>query len=234
MPLVQSKPYSQFSGRLEDLLNDEVSMMLNNVHYTMSRTALSLSLLVFLLTAFFLNLDPTRAIGNPDGALPDFADFSRSVQNGDANVLRGVYVRDVLALPVVQQPLDRPYYVSNREGEATQFGMASQYGNIGLLAHNTLSGKVFSKLYTGQQVRLVYGDGRVEEFVVANILRLQASMPESVSSSFYNLDRNETLSAGEMFNRAYVGKRRLIFQTCIEANGNTSWGRLFIIALPKP
>lgn len=234
MPLVQSKPYSQFSGRLEDLLNDEVSMMLNNVHYTMSRTALSLSLLVFLLTAFFLNLDPTRAIGNADGALPDFADFSRSVQNGDANALRGVYVTDVLALPVVQQPLDRPYYVSNREGEATQFGMASQYGNIGLLAHNTLSGKVFSKLYTGQQVRLVYGDGRVEEFVVANILRFQASMPESVSSSFYNLDRNETLSAGEMFNRAYVGEYRLIFQTCIEANGNMSWGRLFIIALPKP
>jgi|RhiMetdeSRZDD1v2_1073273.scaffolds.fasta_scaffold00572_21 hypothetical protein len=234
MPLVQSKPYSQFSGRLEDLLNDEVSMMLNNVHYTMSRTALSLSLLVFLLTAFFLNLDPTRAIGNADGALPDFADFSRSVQNGDANALRGVYVTDVLALPVVQQPLDRPYYVSNREGEATQFGMASQYGNIGLLAHNTLSGKVFSKLYTGQQVRLVYGDGRVEEFVVADILRFQASMPESVSSSFYNLDRNETLSAGEMFNRAYVGEHRLIFQTCIEANGNMSWGRLFIIALPKP
>jgi hypothetical protein len=209
-------------------------MMLNNVHHTMPRTALSLNLLVFLLTAFFLNLDPTRAIGNPDGALPGFADFSRSVQNGDANALRGVYVTDVLALPVVQQPVDRPYYVSSREGEATQFGMASQYGNVGLLAHNTLSGKVFSKLYTGQQVRLVYGDGRVEEFVVANILRFQASTPESVSSSFYNLDWNETLSAGEMFNRAYVGKRRLIFQTCIEANGNASWGRLFIIALPKP
>ena len=208
-------------------------MMLNNAHHTMSRTALSLSLLVFLFTAFFLNLDSTQAIANPDGALPGFADFSRSVQNGDATVLRGVYVPDVLALPVVQQPVDRPYYVSNRDGEATQFGMASQYGNIGLLAHNTLSGRDFSRLSIGQQVRLVYGDGRVEDFVVTNIMRFRASNPESVSSSFRNLDRKETLSAGEMFTRTYTGERHLVFQTCIAANGNESWGRLFIIAVPK-
>ncbi len=208
-------------------------MMLNNAHHTMSRTVLSLGLLVFLFTAFFLNLDSTQAITTLNGALPGFADFSRSVQNGDANVPRGVYVPDVLALPVVQQPVDRPYFVSNRTGEATQFGMASQYGNIGLLAHNTLSGRDFSRLSIGQQVRLVYGDGRVEDFVVVNILRFRASNPESVSSSFRNLDRNETLSAGEMFQRAYVGERRLVFQTCIAANGNASWGRLFIVALPK-
>jgi hypothetical protein len=208
-------------------------MMLNNAHHTMSRTALSLSLLVFLFTVFFLNLDSTQAIANPDGALPGFADFSRSVQNGDARVLRGVYVPDVLALPIVQQPMDRPYYVSNRDGEATQFGMASQYGNIGLLAHNTLSGRDFSRLSIGQQVRLVYGDGRVEDFLVADILRFRASNPESVSSSFRNLDRNETLSAGEMFTRTYTGERHLVFQTCIAANGDVSWGRLFIIAVPK-
>jgi hypothetical protein len=208
-------------------------MMLNNVQHTMSRTALYLILFIFLFTAFFLNPDVTQAIGNPDGALPSFADFSRSVQNGQADVLRGVYVPDVLALPVVQQPEDRPYYVSNRDGETTQFSIASQYGNVGLLAHNTLSGKFFSRLSGGQQVRLIYGDGRVEEFVVTNVLRFQASDPESVSSSFRNLDRNETLSAGEMFIRAYAGERHLVFQTCIKANGNASWGRLFIVALPK-
>jgi hypothetical protein len=208
-------------------------MMLNNAQHTMSRAALSLNLLVFLLTAFFLNPDPIQAIGNPGGSLPSFADFSRSVQNGDANVLRGVYVPDVLALPIVQQPEGYPYYVSNHNGEATQFSIASQYGNIGLLAHNTLSGKFFSRLSVGQQVRLVYGDGKVEYFVIASMLRFQASEPESISSSFRNLDRDETLSAGELFSRAYDGERRLVFQTCIEANGNTSWGRLFIVALPK-
>jgi len=208
-------------------------MMLNNVHYTMSRAALYLNILFLFLAALSLNLDSTRAIGKSDVALPAFADFSRSVQNGDPTVLRGVYVPDVLALPVAQQPVDRPYYVSSRDGEATQFGMASQYGNIGLLAHNTLSGKFFSQLSVGQQVRLVYGDGRVYDFIVANILRFSASEPESISSSFRNLDRNETLSAGEMFTRAYTGERHLVFQTCIAANGNSSWGRLFIVAMPK-
>lgn len=208
-------------------------MMLNNVQHTMSRAALSLHLLVFLLTAFFLNPDPGQAIGDPYGSLPSFADFSQSVQNGDVNILRGVYVPDVLALPVVQQPESQPYYVSNRNGETTQFSMASQYGNIGLLAHNTLSGKSFSRLSTGQLVYLVYGDGRVESFVVANILRFQASDPRSISSSFHNLDRDETLSSVEMFNRAYGGAHHLVFQTCIEADGNPSWGRLFIVAMPK-
>ncbi|HJR81038.1 MAG TPA: hypothetical protein VJ821_13255 [Anaerolineales bacterium] len=208
-------------------------MMLNNVQYTMSRAVIYLNLLVFLLTAFFLTPDSIRAIGNSDEALPSFADFSRSVQNGQADMLRGVYVPDVLALPIIQQPQDHPYYVSNRDGEATQFSMASQYGNIGLLAHNTLSGKFFSRLSVGQQVRLVYGSGRVEDFVVANILRFEALEPESISSSFRNLDQDETLSAGDMFLRAYAGERHLVFQTCIEANGNPSWGRLFIMVIPK-
>jgi hypothetical protein len=64
-------------------------------------------------------------------------------------------------------------------------------------------------------------------------MRFQALEPESVSSSFRNLDRNEVLSAAEMFNRAYVGGNRLVFQTCIGAEGNVSWGRLFVVAVPK-
>lgn len=199
----------------------------------MPRTAFYLSFLVFLLTTFFLNPVTTQAIGNPSEDLPTLADFRHSVHNGQADVLRGVYVSGVLALPVVQQPQDRPYYVSNRGGEVTQFSIASQYGNIGLLAHNTLSGKSFARLSVGRQIYLVYGDGEVEEFVVVDTLRFRASEPESISSLFHNLNRKETLSANEMFLRAYAGERHLVFQTCIEMNGNPSWGRLFIMALPK-
>lgn len=207
-------------------------MMLHNFQHTMTRTTLHLFLLLFFFTTFFLNPVSTQAIGNFDGTTR-FDDFLRSVQNGQANVLRGVYVDDMFGLPVVQQPVDRPYYVSNHTDEVTQFGMVSQYGNIGLLAHNTLSGRFFSKLAPGQEVRLLYGDGRVEYFVIKQVFRFQALDPDNVSSSFRNLDRNEILSAGEMFNRAYVGEPRLVFQTCIEANGDASWGRLFIVALPK-
>jgi hypothetical protein len=35
-----------------------------------------------------------------------------------------------------------------------------------------------------------------------------------------------------MFKRVYFSNRHVTFQTCIEAEGNLSWGRLFVIAVP--
>jgi hypothetical protein len=208
-------------------------MKLNDAQHTMTRISLRLNFLILFLTGFFINPQLTKAIGLPENTLPSFPIFSKLVQNGEAETLRGVFVPNVLALPVSQQPADDHYYVSNRNGEATQFSIAAQYGNIGLLAHNNLSGRFFSKLAAGQEVRLVYGDGRVEYFVIKDILRFQALQPESITSVFRNLDKAEMLSAGEMFNRAYIGTSRVVFQTCIEAEGHASWGRLFVIAMPK-
>jgi hypothetical protein len=37
-----------------------------------------------------------------------------------------------------------------------------------------------------------------------------------------------------MFKRVYFGDRHLTFQTCIAKDGEASWGRLFVIAVPKP
>lgn len=208
-------------------------MMLNTVQHAMTRTALHLCLFAFSVSALFFHPNPTQAIPRASQAVPRPIDLQVPVESADADVLRRVYVQGVLDLPIVQQPTGKPYYVSNRSGEATQFSMVSQYGNIGLLAHNTLSGKHFSDLSIGQDVHLTYQGGRVEIFVIRQILRFQALDPESVSSSFRNVDRNEILSAGEMFNRVYVGSRRLVLQTCIEAEGNVSWGRLFVVALPR-
>lgn len=208
-------------------------MMLNNAQHTMTRTAVHFYLLAFFLTIFFVTPRSTQAIGDAGDTLPSFEDFSQAVLNGEANVLRGVYVPEVLALPVLQQPANQSYFVSSRQGVVTQFSMAAQQGTVGLLAHNTLSGKLFSKLSVGQRVRLVYGDGRTETFDIAYVMRYQATKPDSVSSSFRNLDRTETLSASELFSRAYGGERHLVFQTCIEANGKASWGRLFVVALPS-
>jgi hypothetical protein len=196
------------------------------------RNILNASLFLAIFVSLFLN--PISALAMSDNALlPAFLDFSKSVQNGDANTLRGVYASNVMALPVVQQPSSNAAYVSKNDGEATQFGMASQFGNIGLLAHNHLSGKSFSQLTVGQEIRLVYGDGRVEYFVVTEVLRFQALQPTSPYSSFRNLDKDETLSAEGMFKRVYFGDRHITFQTCISAEGNSSWGRLFVIAVPK-
>jgi hypothetical protein len=147
--------------------------------------------------------------------------------------LRGVYVPDVLALPVTQQPSANAGYVSSKEGEMTQFGMAAQYGNIGLLAHNHLSGRLFSRLALGQEVRLVYGNGRVEYFVITQMLQYQALEPTSQYSSFRDLTDNKMLTAEQLFDKVYRGDRHVTFQTCIANTESLSWGRLFVIAIPK-
>ena len=198
------------------------------------RTALNASLLLAIFITVFFNTKPAFALGNGEASIPNFPDFSKTVQNGETSILRGVYVPDVLALPIVQQPASNAGYVSNDEGKITQFGMASQFGNVGLLAHNHLSGKSFSQLAVGQEVRLVYGNGKVEYFVITEVLRYQALQPTSPYSSFLNLTNNETLNAEQMFKRVYFGDRHVTFQTCIAKDGSSSWGRLFVIAVPKP
>jgi len=199
----------------------------------MTRTTIKLNLLVFALTVFFITPGFAPTVGYSKSTVPNFSDFYHPIENGEVGVLRGVYVQDILALPIVKQPANDPYYVSSHDGEVTQFSTASQYGNIGLLAHNNLSGRSFSKLAMGQEVQLVYGDGRVEKFVITHVLHFQALQPESQQSLFYNLDNSETLSAGDMFSRVYTGTHHLAFQTCIQAYGNMSWGRLFVLAMPK-
>jgi len=200
-----------------------------------SSNAVLLHASIFLALIFSLLFQPIPALAMADAetALPNFTDFVQTLENGKENVLRGVYVSRVLALPVVQQPSGSPGYVSSDDGQVTQFSMAAQYGNVGLLAHNHLAGKSFSGLAVGQEVRLVYGDGKVEYFVIAEVLRYQAMQPTSPYSSFRNLEKDEMLSAEQMFRRVYLGDRHITFQTCIEANGDLSWGRLFVVAVPK-
>jgi hypothetical protein len=219
----------RFRAGLSAFIVMENSMSLNN---QTPRTALNLALLLFLFAALFFNPTSTLAQGN-EVALPGFTDFSQMVQNGEAEVLRGVYVADTFALPVVQQPSDSPGYVSNYDGQLTQFSMAAQFGNLGLLAHNRLSGRSFSQLAVGQEVRLIYGDGRVEYFVITEILQYQALQPNSMQSVFRDLVTDETITVNQLFERVYTGKYHVTFQTCIEANGNLSWGRLFIVATPR-
>ena len=199
----------------------------------MARTALNLPLVVLVISLLFFNSRLDRPMVKEGNILPDFRDFAQPLENSDVNTLSGVYVPNVLALPVIQQPSGDDGYVSNKDDQTTQFAMASQFGSVGLLAHNYLSGRFFSELVVGHEVRLVYGNGRVEYFVITEILRYQALEPNSQLSSFRSLEHSEILSAEQMFKRVYAGKRHVTFQTCIAANGIVSWGRLFVVAQPK-
>jgi hypothetical protein len=190
--------------------------------------------LLVLLASLGLNPSEALALGDaPVSALPDFSEFVQSVQTGEDNIVRGVYVPHVLAYRVAQQPFDNPGFLSSKEDRVTQFRMAADYGTVGLVAHNTLAGSSFFDLETGDEVRIVYGDGRVESFVVSEILRYQALQPNSPYSSFRNVDWDETLTVTEMFKRVFISEGHVTFQTCIEKDGLWTWGRLFVIAIPK-
>jgi hypothetical protein len=197
---------------------------------------------VFLFSAVLLLavavLTPVHAEAGANGesaALsPAFSDFVKSVKNGEANTVRGVYVEGSLAFPVIQQPVDNGGYVSKDANVVTQYRAAARYGTIGLLAHNYLAGANFESLAVGKKVQIVYGNGRIDTYEITSIYRYQALQPNSGSSPFVNLADGKTYTAWDVFQLVYTGGDHITFQTCIESNGVSSWGRLFIIATTVP
>lgn len=158
-------------------------------------------------------------------------DFADAVQDGSSQI-KGLYSKDRLSLRVVQQPEGKNSYVSSISGVATQFRAASQGGNIGMLAHNFAGGASFGKVQLGDEISVIYGNGSLRTFKVAEIQHYQALQPDSPTSSFIDLTSREKLSASEVFRRVYSGKAHLTLQTCIAQGEVDSWGRLFVIAYP--
>lgn len=200
----------------------------------MSRTILNVSFLA-LDISFFLYVGFPSNSGMIGSKQPSHASSPKVTEIAETDIVSSVSFEDSLVLPIVQQPQGETNYVSSNAGEVTQFSSASQYGNVGLLAHNFLSGKSFSHLTVGQEIHLQYEDGNTENFVVTEILSYQALDPKNPFSSFQNLNnKEEVLSAQEMFERVYEGNHHITFQTCIAKNGVSSWGRLFVVAVPEP
>ena len=112
-----------------------------------------------------------------------------------------------------------------------QYAYAASKGNIGLLPHNYAAGSSFYVLNKGDEVIITFDNGSTKRFVVNNLLRFQATDPNDYSKPFIDGNGN-TLSTRQVFNRAYKSNG-VTFQTCIENNGSTTWGLLFVQAVPK-
>jgi len=159
-------------------------------------------------------------------------DFVQSLFDGNANTIRGLYVNNKFAFPVVQQPSGNAGFVATTEDVITDFAMPRKYGVTGLLAHNYLAGDEFFGLEIGDLIQVVYGDGTVLMYQVSDIQSYQALSPNSPSSNFVDLATSEKLTANELFKRVYMGEHHLTLQTCIQQGSEDSWGRLFVIADP--
>jgi hypothetical protein len=167
-------------------------------------------------------------------AMVSLDDFISSVTTTGTDALAGIYIPGQFALPILQQPSDSPAYVSTNDGVVTQFAMASQYGSVGLLAHNFLSGQKFFDLQEGMEITLIYGNGNISHYRIKTIERYQALTPESVYSDFVDMaDTSATpLDSTQLFKHVYASENnsRLVLQTCIAGENSSSAGRLFVIA----
>lgn len=164
---------------------------------------------------------------------PNLINFRSALSYGYDGQIMGVYAPGNFALRVVQQPDTNPGYVSSDPDAITQFGLATDYGTIGFLAHNTLSGGNFFDLRVGQMITLVYGDGSVSRFIIREQHSYQALTPSSPYSRFKEMDSSgEEISSTDLFNRIYTEEGQLVFQTCIAYDGVDNWGRYFVIATP--
>lgn len=159
--------------------------------------------------------------------------FAAQVADGQAGVVRGIYVEGGLAFRVDQQPPGNYLYITIQPDTVTQFGLV-QPPVIGLLAHNTLAGTRFFDLREGMRLWVIEGDGRTQAFRISQRFEYQALEPNNPTSSFKDLASGEVLTAAQVFERHYQGTPHVTLQTCIARDGLSTWGRLFIIAEPAP
>jgi len=146
--------------------------------------------------------------------------------------INGVFFGGNHFLRVVNQPDGKPEYVSDVSNAVTSFQLASKYGNIGLIAHNYLSGQYFGELKLGDHIYTMNGFRQQRIYQVTGIRRFQALNPRSARSDFIDLDTRQRLTVNDVFRQIYTGEHHLILQTCIQNNGDQEWGRLFVIAQP--
>jgi hypothetical protein len=119
-----------------------------------------------------------------------------------------------------------------KEGEASIFAYAQKYGSLGIVAHNTMAGQQFSSAVPGETIRLLNDDGSLAFYTIRETQRYQALQPNSPYSDFINMETGERISSTNLFFKIYNKSNPLVFQTCIEKNGDVNWGRLFVIARP--
>jgi len=182
-----------------------------------------------------ISFDNIRDVGNAETQVSrtiPVSDFVQSLIDGSAGTIRGLYVDNKFAFPVVQQPTGNAAFVSTTEDVITDFAMPRKYGVTGLLAHNYLAGIEFFELEIGDLIQVVYGDGNIQMYRVSDIQSYQALSPNSASSNFVDLATSEKLTASQLFKRVYMGEHHLTLQTCIQQGSEDSWGRLFVIADP--
>lgn len=165
----------------------------------------------------------------PEVTFPTLTQFISNVANGNSQIT-GVYVENLMATPVVQQPPGNFEFISNDPNTITQF-MLTTPEVIGLLAHNYLAGKLFFNINIGDSIFIIDGYGGVAEYRVIEIDSYQVTKIDGVVK-YVDIHEYQELDTAQLFAKYYMGEKHLTLQTCITKDGDPVWGRLFITAIP--
>jgi len=212
------------------MLRTFIGERISNKAMTIKTKLSILSILLILLIGFL----PISVSASGDPAFnPQVLNYDLTFGNSQKNVPNALYLNESTTFQIVQQPVENDVFVTSFPNYVTEYRAAYNFGTIGLLAHNYLAGQYFFQISTGQELELVYSDTHTQKFVVTEIKRYQALSPNSPSSDFIDLDTGKYLTAPQLFNKVYRNQTgHLVLQTCIYAEQNPTWGRLFIIAEP--
>jgi len=152
------------------------------------------------------------------GGIPSLEEFRRSVMNGNANQLTGIWVEDILAFKV--SPGTHSYAPSTRN-TASVYSWADDHGVTALLIHNYLGGTLLYQLNAGMYIAVVYGNGGVDWYLSRGGTWYEARnySPSGFKGPFRIWscgDCDFDISVQDIRWRHYAGTPHLAFQTCVE------------------
>jgi hypothetical protein len=178
-------------------------------------------------------LAKNSAVDLPPDADDGLREFVSSVRSSDSGKIVGVYVPGLFGMPVTTQPDNDDNFISTDDNVLTQYARPARFGVIAMLAHNYLnSGRSLLKLRPSQGILIVYGDGKIVRYKITSVQYFEALDPHDVRSEFRDLNGpgGAIIGYDQLFEKIYTQSDHLVFQTCLEANGELSWGRVFISA----
>ena len=152
---------------------------------------------------------------------PSLEAFRRSVMNGRADQLTGIWVEDVLAFRVQSGLTSHAPAVKDT---FSIYNWAWQHGVVGLLIHNYRGGTQLYKLNPGVRIAAIYGNGGADWYVSRGGTWYESNSGSSGGFSgpfriWSCEDCDFDASVRELHERHYAGNHRLAFQTCVYAEG---------------
>jgi hypothetical protein len=99
-------------------------------------------------------------------------------------------------------------------------GVVVQYLDNVFVAHNDLAGQYF-----GGGAEIEYSNGVVNEYHMIETVILQAVDPRNPNTDY--IRDGKVYTAADVYAQLYAGN--VVFQTCVERDGDMAWGRKLII-----